>query len=343
MALRFLESFDHLAWGDITEKWTARSGFGSGSFGFTTGRNGNCLYMEINSGFNAALQKWFTVTGGDTCVIGVALKFPSAYDCTILQIYDSSSPQITLNENSDGSLDVFRGDNATLLGATAPGTMSTGTWYFVELKVLFHQSAGTVDLYVNGANVLSLTSQDTCATANESWNGFTLRVSAAGTNRVEYDDLYVLDGTGGVNDDVRGDCRVKALFPDGAGNYSEFTPSAGSNFQNVDEAEPDDDTTYNESTAIGQKDSFTFDDLAGGLTAAIYGVQASISGKKDDAGPITINSFVRISGTDYDGDAHYIGLAYQCWLHLWDQNPETVGNWSVSDINSIEAGYEHAT
>jgi hypothetical protein len=110
--------------------------------------------------------------------------------------------------------------------------------------------------------------------------------------------IFVMELDQPLND-FFGRVRVDARVPTGAGATTGFTPLAGSNWQNVDDAAPDDDTTYSSATTV-VTDTFVVQDapVAG---ATIFGVQHNLSMKKSDAGVCTVAPVIRHSGADNVG------------------------------------------
>jgi hypothetical protein len=155
-----------------------------------------------------------------------------------------------------------------------------------------------------------------------------------------FQDFYYLDGNAGLTGFL-GDIRVQALRPDGAGNYSQWTPSAGSNYQNVDDDATsgiDEDTTYNESSTTGNKDSFTLADMSG--TKKIYGVVLNTVGRKTDATSRGLRDFARLGSTDYLGDKYGVPTDYGLHQTIFENNPADDQRFEVTDINAMESGYE---
>jgi hypothetical protein len=175
----------------------------------------------------------------------------------------------------------------------------------------------------------------TLATANSiRLNGFPSAI------QVWYDDFYICDATGTVNNGYLGDVRVDAIYPSGVGASAQFTPTgSATNWENVDDASPDDDTSYNASETAGHIDSFTFADLTA-LNASILGVQANILARKDDAGTRLLRAVARVGSTNYEGADLTLTDSYIDHRTIWNQNPATASAWTESDINAAEFGYK---
>lgn len=342
--LRFLDSFDHYAtgYGDILQKWTT-SPFnpeivaGGGTCG------SNCAHFEvfgmlvkgINYGSTTVgFGHWLTITlaavGAEVVMGGVG---------------HTSARHVFMARNYDGSLTVYRNDGAsnTSLGTTAPDVIRVSDAYYVEMKTTIHNSTGTVDVWVNGVNVLSLTGQDTQNGSSSSvrtlWMG-----NEAGNGNTEWDidDLYTFDSVAGEVDDVLGPVRVEWLKADGIGTHTgDFTNVGGaSEWQSVrDVSGPDDDTTYITSATVGHQHTSTMGNTS--LPAGtIYGVQALIHARVTDAGFRGIKPLFVQGGSDYLGTEQYPGTSYRYLHEVFETDPDTSAAWDIAGVNSVQLGVE---
>lgn len=320
MALLFCDSFDHYT---VTTQ-AARKGWSTNFNALITGRNGTSG-VQLNSANNIV-----NITQGASFVCGAAV-YPAggATSGAIFGFQDSLTNQFELRiDATDLSLDLTR--NATVLASSAANAIVESGFQFIEFKVTIANSGGTAEARVNGVVVVTLPSGDTQNTANAFANQFLLRGPGSG---FRFDDLYVASGTS-----YYGDVRVQAIYPDSAGNYTQFTPSAGSNYQCVDEAVANDDTDYVSSATAAQKDSYGFG--AVGITGSVKGIQSLILHRKDDAGSRTIRRLVRVSGTDYNGSNISVGDSYQYAREIIETNPNTSADWTIADIDGAEFGVE---
>jgi hypothetical protein len=155
------------------------------------------------------------------------------------------------------------------------------------------------------------------------------------------DNIYVLDTTGSVNNDILGPIRVDNLLPDGAGNYTNMTRSDTglANFEHVDDQDPDGDTTYVYAETEGTKDTYTANDTASS-DEVIAGVIGNVIARKEDAGAKFVRPIVRIGSTDYNGDSTALTESYALAKHVWDESPATATTWTSSEIDGMEIGQE---
>jgi hypothetical protein len=357
MAILFMEGFDgHATVAEVfADPRFSFSGFAA-EYQLQTGRpgSGNCL--EIDAGgdsFTCILPQ----ATGSTIWVQFAYYFdqdPNNNDVRIVQIYDTSGVlQGTLSlQIGSNSVTYHRGDFSGTLLATASSALGSATWYYLELKVVIDDSAGSVYLKIDGVEEMNVTAVDTnnggVASVASVRFGRTGSSSDAAVD-AKYDDIVIgdtSDGVGGspsiVATDLIGDCSIEVLFPDGAGNYAQWTPSAGLNYQNVDDgATNDGDTTYNSSSTAGQRDSFTCDDLSIS-TGSVYAVQVTNICKRQDGGGRLFRGTIRTSSTDAEGTGKYTPASY---VHKTDifENDASGSDWTVSSVNAMEIGYELET
>lgn len=338
MAIRFVDGFDHYATADRFAKWSTsdtteivasptRHGAGAarmaglGYLTFTNPAGGNATVI-LGCGFRvSALGNTGTCfylgdggTGSAACQVGVKLK-----------------PDLTFQVGRGGT---GVGDVAafTAVLGTTTNALLLNTWYWVELKVTIHASAGTVELRVNDAVWLNLTGVNTQATANATANVFGLGGCAGFTY---FDDVYVGDGTSTFLGDAK---VVTVIASPGNGALTDWTPSTGTDHgAMVDDLTPT-TTDANSAGTVGQRDSYNFAAL--GVTGTVQAVQLNNWCRKSDTGPRSAGGFTRIGSTNYDGtntvalsDSSYIDVR-----ELWPTSPATAVPWLVSEIDGAEFG-----
>jgi hypothetical protein len=223
--------------------------------------------------------------------------------------------------------------------ATGTTSLAADTWYFLEIKADPANSGGNAELRIN-RNV------DISFTGDTSWDGGTAfgAVSFMGATRiVYYDDIYILDTTGSVNNDYInnsfGDVKIRTLLPNGAGNSTEFSViGAANNHSAVGISTPNDDTSYVHSSSTA-RDTYTVEDLSTSASE-IFGIQNCVSNRKDGPSNEIISSVIRTGSTDYLGNTTFMLTDYENSCVIYDQNPNTSLDWTISDINNIEIGID---
>lgn len=332
MAIEFLSSCgDNIATADLLAEWTSLTGTPAVN---ASGGRRSSGGIELSS---ESITKG--VPGTATKIVGVAFKIAGLTTVTdVIQLKEAAAIHIELNVGVTGAIEVNRG-TTTVLGTSSAGLITAGAYNYIELKAVISETVGTIDVKLNGVNVTGLTGLtglDTQTGATGVVNGVTFKGNA---DLLTIDDVYIDDTN------FLGDLECSDILPDGDGNKTQFTTtfpaSPTTHYTSVNEASPDDDTSYNESATANHIDLFTYDDLtalAGGST--VLGVQVKAYTKKDDAGARSIRNKVRISGTDYNGTTQAISTSYVYYQDVFELDPDTGMAWLEAAINAAEFGYE---
>lgn len=288
-----------------------------------------------------------TVSAGATTLIvgfGFYMDAHATAEQVILQFWDETNIQGTLAIQTSGLFKYYRGgtligSTGTLLGTSSGSALVNGTWMYVELKVKFHGSTGTVDIQINGVNTLSLTAQNTDRTGSGNATGFMLEGSITGADHTQFDDLYVCDTSSSYNNDFLGPQVVRMIVPLSDGGTNQYTPDTGSTHYNRLTENPQDTTTYLSDSASGDRELFNF----GGLNlGSVLGLQINSVTAITDATVYSIkNSTHTAGGTDTDQSAITIADPnYQTVANVLQTNPETALPWTVAQVDACQFGFK---
>jgi hypothetical protein len=339
MANRFIHGWDAVATADLPK---ILSDMGSGTDTVAAGgrNSGNSLRLSRPSD---SCQLAFDAQS--MWIVGFAYRKTASLGIgRLVTLFDGTTTHSGLFVNVAGNIEIRRGTGAGTLLATGTTTLVAGTYAYIEVKLSISDTTGVVQVQVNGiAETLTFvtgnaTNQDTQNAGNASAN---IIQFGGGTNTPEnsdFDDMYINDGTGGVDDTFWGDIRVVAKSVDGAGNSAQFTPLSGANWQNVDEATPDGDTTYNESSTVNHIDSMTTDAL--GVAGTVKGVAVNVYARKTDAGAGSLAPLWRIGSTDYPGTGVPLSTDYSFVTQRYRVSPATSAAWTTSEIDGAQLGYK---
>lgn len=331
MALIFCDSFDHYETADISRKWSSNA---NSTISTSSGRRGGgCL--NCNGGSASAN---ITLPAQTTYGIGFAIKRnTNASFGRMLQFKEGSTVHVEVRIEAGGFFSALRGGTVQL---TPFGTIARGIedeWIYVECKCFVHDSTGTVEVKVNGEQVLNLTGQDTANGGTPTING--IQVAGQGL----FDDLVIWDLNGSNNTDYLGDVEVEMVLPDGAGNSTQWTnvTGAATHWQAVDESPAVDDlTTYIDTSTNTHLDLFTFANLSsitGGST--VLGVQVSAIASVD-SGSATIRLVKRPTTVNFNGGNHVLGTGWLNVREIWETDLQAVAAWTDTTFNASEFGVE---
>jgi hypothetical protein len=333
MALRFIDSFDHYDDAQVAQKWSSVSGAPlittlAGRFGSGLNLLGGTSVRSVEKALDAQ----------ETWIVGVGMRWDSLdTDRQFMRIVDGSTVHIGLILDTGSRIAVQR--SATTI-ATATTVMLPDVWYYIELKVTIADAGGVAQLRINGTQEVNF-SGDTRNAGNASADRVFLQATSGSANAdLHVDDVYICDGTGAApTNDFLGDVRIEAILPNGNGTTSQFDGSDGNQVDNyllVDEAVPDDDTTYVESGDIGDKDTYAYQNLTP-TTGTVYGVQIVPRARKTDAGTRSIVSVARLSATEVDSADKALSTTYMYLPDVRETKPGG-GAWTITDVNDAEFG-----
>lgn len=307
-----------------------------------SGRNsGSRLNLQAGGGTNTQAVRKTTSSTFTEFAMGAAILVSSHTSNTwkLLGVLESATHHLNVALSSTAPFDLIVRNGSTTL-ATLTAGITTGTWYYIELVGKIHDSTGYYEVWMNGVSLGSGTSQDTrnggTGTCDRYELGSSLENSTLNNNTVKFDDTYF--GTVSGSDHL-GDVREAILLPSGAGTSTQFTPSAGSNYQNVDDATSDSDTTYNSDSTVSDKDTFAMGNLPS-TAGSVWSARQILYARKDDAGSRTARQVIRVSGTDYEGSSLTLSDTYLPFIELRTVSPATSSAWTQSEIDGCEHGYK---
>lgn len=347
MALVFADGFDHYNAADVLKKWTgwlndtsmATTVLTSPAYARPPGGMG--LKMNDTSA-NRGIYKTFAATHA-TFVCGFSINLAATLPSTMLwSVYDSTqgtpagTPMLALRGDGAGHLQLYRG---TTTLATSSNSLSTNTWYHIEIKATIHSSTGAYEVKVDGTStgwIPAATNQNTHGQGGTNNYIDIVAIDTGGSGAPMWDDFYFLSSTAPNNDFV-GPQKVWTAFPMGAGNYAQWTGNYAANYANASEIAGDSDNTFNQSATADQIDTFLFDDIPAGTITA---VQHVLMAKKDAGDARTIAPLSRTGGTDYAGTTLSVAGSYQFLTDPADVDPATSSAWTVSNFNAHEHGYK---
>ena len=323
---------------DLIISWNGNQ-MGPSYLSYQTGRNGGKAVRHDGEIFAASMS--IGVASSDTIIIGFAFKatervqvgaglvyFDIGYGYFILDIPNSKSEnfQFKIYTGATVHLDYIPYD--------------INKWYYIECKFRVHDTLGIAEVRMN-EQIVSTYSGDT----HSNLDPFTIANLTMGFPKASgqlIDDFYMCDDQGAEHNDYLGDIRIDAIHPNGAGNYAQFTPSAGANYECVDETEMD-DTDYVSHLTVGEKDSYAYADVPTDLDdVGIIGLQIKNNAKRTaTADNIKLDPFIRIGSTDYSQTA--VDLPDEFGKTDGDitlLDPSDVSDWTQAKINACEFGME---
>jgi len=263
-----------------------------------------------------------------------------AYDYALFQLIDSggTSQLSFIADPSTQVLKIYRGDgNGTQIASG--GIISLNQWKYIEAHIVIHDTSGVCTVKIDGVQEINF-SGDTCNGGAADIR--TMRIgrnsgSAVGCAYAYYDDLVINDTSGSYNTGWPGRGGIELLSPNGAGNSTDLTASAGSNYECVDEQPPDDDTTYVYGSTQDDHDGYTLTNTT--QTGTVKAIKWFARAKTTAAGSDAIKRHLRINGTDYNGASDLnLTTDYAYYKEILEENPDDSAAFETADLDAMEAG-----
>lgn len=333
MAILLSDSFDHYT--TIAQKWDSVNG--SCSIGGSYGRLGTSG-LKINNGSDGI--HFAFPAAKTTVIVGQAVYFQDVTNThIILTLLDGSGEdEIQLQIKQEGAnFKIYR--NTSLLDTVAHG-MSATIWYYVEVKATIGDS-GSVTIRVDNSEIYDQT-LDTDYTGSGECVAVELGGEGGGTASYTYrDDVLIMDTSGSYCNDFKGDVIIQCIMPSGAGGSADWTPSAGSNYQCVDETPPS-TGDYIESATLNATDTYATGDLSP-LTGDVYAVVVNHYSQKTGTAARGVSGVCSDLGTSTFGNENTLDAAYKMRQSIMYQNQRTSAPFTISDVNEAQFGVKLTT
>ncbi len=252
----------------------------------------------------------------------------------------ANASQLTVCIQSTGAIAVYRGIAGDTLLGTSTILMTAAAFNHIEVKVTIDDDVGAVEVRLNNVTVLDLSGVDTQATGNAETSQIAIgRLGPTGAgsqniSRMYVDDVFAWDTTGSYNKDFIGDHQVITLWPNGDTGQTDWIRNTGStDFETIDEADPDDDTTYVEADGSSQISEYDLDDLPS-LVSSIAAVQPTARMKKTDAGGARVQQSLISGGSEFNGADRNITTFYTYWPDISEVDPNTSLPWTKTALDA---------
>ena len=294
--------------------------------------------------------------GGEGCVSGLtvpALSGPGYGVCNAIVIANLTSvnntntggligiagasittEQFTWRPRPDGSICVYRA--GTLLYQTAAGILKNNVFHYVECYGTLSTTVGTVNIKVDGVQVVSLTGVNNCASGATSFSGMNFGGGMFGSSggfpgyNVTIDDLYMTDGN------TYGEVKMETPSLTGDTATKMFVPDTGTvNYSRVNAAQAQ-SSTFVQGSNVGDTDLYTIGALVS-VPAQIPAVRIVTFGQKTDAAARQIAHVADVSGVQTVGP-NVIMPATEAQQSTIMLTKPGGGAWTGTDIAALKIG-----
>lgn len=288
--------------------------------------------------YNGTMYKSFT--GVSEGYFRIGCRISGNYDINkSIRFRNGSTELITLG------LDIINYNFRILVGGSVIATGSfkynIDSWYCLEFRIKIADTGGIVQLKVDGKLDIDY-SGDTQPGAATTIDNLSLNSNYNQSTAEAYvyiDDVAINDTSGTVDNSWCGEGRIEYKASNAAGDATQLTPSAGNNFECVDETTTDGDGTYVEGSTVDNRDLYNL--AASGLAAGstINRVMAVASARDTVANGGKVALGIKTNNTEYFGSDIVLATTYtpiQGTEHL--VNPNTGVAFTIAEIDAMQVG-----
>jgi hypothetical protein len=256
---------------------------------------------------------------------------------TIIEIQNSNGRDFRLMKYPTGKLHAIKGNAGVL--QTSSQNLYADKWYHIEWRCKHSTTEGISIAKVNGELAFSGTGLNTVNFGGEDILSIRIAENSALLSHIIVSDVVFMDLSGTVNNDFIGDYKIENLIPNGNGKVSNFSGSDGNSTDNFALVSGflDNDRTYVQSSGVGDQDLYACSNMPI-APIEIYGISVNQVSKKTDAGSRTSQSIIRTGGTNYTGISNALTETYKSFSAIFEENPNTTSNWTLTEIDSLEIG-----
>lgn len=250
----------------------------------------------------------------------------------VMWVSNGAGLQLAVCMETDGRLSVRKNNRSGTQLAVGNTPLVSNAPYLIEARFVIGQN-GIAQVKIGGVLDIDFAG-DTRNQASNTITSASVGTSANTSGATNYYDHVVIDDAEWI-----GDGDVLLLVPNGAGTYSDLTPSAGVNYQCVDEFPPS-DSDYVSSNTPEVKDSY----VKAALPTAfqIKCVQLTFRAVGQGAPAVTgLKSLWRIGAVDYLGAKNIVRIGgYTDISEMFQNNPATGARFTSGELNGAEMGFQ---
>ncbi len=349
MTLLWMDGFNNYGSSEIQDELARKYDTATGTLISNTGRlnvtSSNKRFASI--GFSQSTDELvvdISNTSPSTIITGFAINKSSDSPGKIepfFELASTTTPHLSLTFDDQHRIGVYLDGTLTDTNLIAKSNKSVrqNRWHFIEIKATIDNSIGSVEIHLDGVQVIDESSIDTRGSGDA--NVQTVKFTSENGKSYDLDDLYILDNVG-TNSDFLGEIMEETLIPTQiiSGVWDQEPMGGGGNHVKVqDLIGPDDDTTYVYSDdnsedlySLSKSSSLRYVDSVTGIE--LHYVLRRDGGTRDKFVPL-----VRPLATIYDQAIS--GSFTSSWDHygvILENNPETGMAWVDTIVDALVFG-----
>lgn len=226
-------------------------------------------------------------------------------------------------DNVTRSMIARKGSSSGTVLGTGINSFVGDVFHLVEVRFKSSSTAGFFQVKVNGVTEIDFSGNTNDSSAN---------INRLFLHNIAYFDDFIVDNSGWI-----GNTSVQGLTVSGAGTHTGFTPSAGDNYECIDEI-PYNDNDFIYATSPNVIDTYTITALpVSPRSIKAVQLQARCSMEGNPAFQ-NVKLVCRSGGTDYVSSANQVASLSKSYTGLWELNPADSSAWTKSAVDAIEIG-----
>ena len=343
MSLLWLDSFE--SYGTTIGGAPSPTGI-IGSKYVATGEN----YLDVDNGFagrgieiNSSGVRFTTpaINTDPTLIVGFNYYLNStSYDRTnktLINLMQPSGYGVSLY-HYNGEVYVRQGAyNGTILGNTTGLGLQRFTWYHIELKVFCDTTAGTYEVKIGGKTVLNGTGNTDKYTDTYFDR---VRLNNEWTSKDIFDNLYVCNSLGTVNNNFLGNIQVRVARPDldDTANFVTTTPSAN-HYANTNDEVSDENTSYSQDNTSGRRELYDHSTITG--LDSVIGINQNARLRTNSGVSESFKHLTKSGATELaSSNVSTANTAYFTFTNIVEQDPNISAAWTPTTVNAAKFGIE---
>ena len=293
---------------------------------------GLCLAKKAVGLTNTSIVKVLS-TEPSTAICGFAFYAGSLNDAVIFSFKSDSTTQIGLQMTSIGTIRIFRDSTLNIIGTCSGLGILPSTWNYLEIKCTFDSVVGSVQVRNNGVEVFSQSGINTDPANSSLCNAVALGGAASFPfPALRFDDYYINDTNGTQDNDFEGEILIDTFVPKGNATPLDWTPTAGTNYECVDNVPPDETTTYVSSSTSGHIDAYLGENYIRSIIN-IHFVRTVNFAQKTGAGAANIKHRISSNSVAVSSDPITLTNDFLYSSVLWEKNPDGNVAWTPATIS----------
>jgi hypothetical protein len=196
----------------------------------------------------------------------------------------------------------------------------------IDIQVSNYGSNGTINAFVNGQLACSYTGN--IAVLSQTTLDYAILECSNTLYKYYLSEVIVAD------EDTRG-MRLSTLIPNAAGDQNQWTGA----YTDVDDYSPD-DTNMLYTDSASQNVQLGLSDLSADLNAKIIDVHIHSRAAVSSGSSLDLKQGVKTNANIHLGSAHTLDVGWDICVDTFSQNPQTVAEWTVSDINALQIAFQ---